>query len=116
MKNKGFFALNISRLAIGMASFLLTILYVVDELSFDKYNGKADRIFRVTEQVKLNGNETSNAGTEKPLNESLKVFPEIEQTTRFFTVSSLFLSPHKFFFRKGNNNVEKKTSFIPNQV
>jgi len=42
-KNKGFSAINIIGLAIGLAVCLLIVLYVVDELSYDKYNKNADR-------------------------------------------------------------------------
>ena len=108
MKNKGFTALNIIGLAIGLASCLLITLYVVDELSYDKYNVNANRIFRITETVKLNGNEASYAGTPQPLQEALKQFPEIEKTTRFFPVNSLFLSPKKFFLRNGDKKIEEK--------
>ena len=55
-KNKGFSAINIIGLATGLATCLLIILYVLDELSYDKYNANADRIYRVNNEIKFNGN------------------------------------------------------------
>jgi putative ABC transport system permease protein len=47
-KNKGFSAINILGLTIGMASSLLILLWVRNELSFDRFHAHADRIYRVT--------------------------------------------------------------------
>ncbi|HTE10190.1 MAG TPA: ABC transporter permease, partial [Chitinophagaceae bacterium] len=55
-KNKGFAALNIIGLAMGIASCLLIVLYVTDERSYDKYNVNADRIYRIDHEVKFGGN------------------------------------------------------------
>jgi putative ABC transport system permease protein len=55
LKNKGLFAINISGLAIGIATCLLIMMFVVDELSFDRYNKKADQIVRVVLKGKVNG-------------------------------------------------------------
>src|ERR1700735_3681434 len=101
LKNKGFTFLNVFGLSVGLATCLLIVFYVVDELSYDKYNTKADRIYRVTENVSLNGRAASYAGSEKPLAEALKSFPQIEKMTRFFPKETLFLSPQKFYIRKG---------------
>lgn len=46
-KQKGFSLINISGLAIGMACCLLILLYVSDELSYDRFHEKGDRIFRI---------------------------------------------------------------------
>ena len=47
-KNKGFSAINILGLTIGMASSLLILLWVRNELSYDRFNAHADRIYRIT--------------------------------------------------------------------
>ena len=46
-KQKGFTAINVLGLSVGLATCLSIVLYVVDELSYDHYNTKAERIFRV---------------------------------------------------------------------
>jgi putative ABC transport system permease protein len=50
-KNKGFSAINILGLTIGMASSLLILLWVRNELSYDRFNAHADRIYRVTAEA-----------------------------------------------------------------
>jgi putative ABC transport system permease protein len=107
-KNKGFTAINVLGLSVGLATCLLIVFYVVDELSYDKYNVKADRIYRITEVAKLNGNEASYAGSEKPLMEAIKSFPEIEKMARFIPKETLFISSQKFYIRKGNNNLQER--------
>lgn len=46
-KHKSFSLINIAGLAVGMACFILIMLYVQFELSFDRYHANADRIYRV---------------------------------------------------------------------
>ena len=53
-KSKGFTALNIIGLAAGLGVCLLIVLYVTDELSYDRYNVNADRIYRIDEDVYFN--------------------------------------------------------------
>ena len=54
-KNKGFSFINIFGLAIGIAVCLLIMLFVINEVSYDKFNKKADRIYRVDGDVKFGG-------------------------------------------------------------
>jgi putative ABC transport system permease protein len=67
VKNVGFTAINVLGLSVGLATCLLIVFYVVDELSYDKYNIKADRIYRITLQASLNGHAGSYATSEGPL-------------------------------------------------
>ena len=53
-KNKAFSAINIIGLAAGLAVCLLIVLYVIDELSYDKYNANADRIYRLDADIYFN--------------------------------------------------------------
>ncbi|MDP9078516.1 MAG: ABC transporter permease [Bacteroidota bacterium] len=82
-RNKGFSAINIFGLAIGLAVCLLITLFVIDELSYDKYNVNADRIYRVTSDFKVNGSvfldresPTSMAAT------MVREYPNIEMAAR----------------------------------
>src|SRR5690349_21754518 len=100
--NKGVSAINIIGLSAGFAACILIVMYVKDELSYDRYNVNANRIYRVTENVILNGHEGSYAGTEKPLKEAIQEVQGIERVTRLIPVTSLFLSPNEFFVKKGN--------------
>ena len=109
VKNFGFTAINVLGLSVGIATCLLIVFYVVDELSYDKYNTKADRIYRVTTKGRLNGHEGTYATTEGPLEGALKDnFPEIEKVTRLIDNNGLPASPSKFSIRKGTNNIPEK--------
>ena len=82
-KNKAFSAINIMGLASGLAVCLLIVLYVVDELSYDKYNEKADRIYRVDADIYFNNTQAIFAVAPDPLAPALvRDFPEIEQMVR----------------------------------
>ncbi len=54
--------INITGLAIGLASFMFIILYISDELSYDRFNEKADRIYRVNRFYNAN-NANEDAAT-----------------------------------------------------
>ncbi len=47
-KHKAFSFINVTGVAVGLACFLLIALYVKDELSYDRYNANANRIYRVS--------------------------------------------------------------------
>ena len=55
MRNKTFSAINILGLAIGMACCMLILLYVQDELSYDRHHENAHRIYRLATTVKVAG-------------------------------------------------------------
>ncbi len=83
-KHKSFSFINISGLAIGIACFILIILYVRYEFSYDCFHENADNIYRVglQDNIKL---QKSNyfAVTEAPLGPTLmKDFPEVLNATR----------------------------------
>src|ERR1700748_3028085 len=87
-KNKGFTAINVLGLSVGLATCLLIVFYVVDELSYDRYNIKADRIYRISVDASLNGNAGKYSTSEAPLIGAIKDnFPEIEKTTRLIDAS-----------------------------
>jgi len=101
VKNKGFTAINVVGLALGLATCLLIVFYVFDELSYDRYNINADRIFRVNEDIRFGGNDASYAVSPCPLAAALKAdFPEIDQVTRF-------RSRGGFQVKKGIQNIQE---------
>src|SRR5450432_3243184 len=84
-KNKIYSFINIIGLAIGLASFLLITLYIMDELSYDRYNDKADRIYRINSDIKLGGGELHMPVTSDMMGQLLiKDNPAIEQYTRIY--------------------------------
>jgi len=83
-KHKGYSFINITGLAIGVAACLLLFLWVQDELSYDRYHEKADRIYRVISQYEAEGRTRQFALTSAPVGPSLvNEFPEIEKAVRF---------------------------------
>lgn len=82
-KHRLFSAINIFGLALGLAAFWLMTLYVTDELSYDRYNVKADRIFRVAQHGKWGTGSFDLAITSAPYAPALKAdYPEVEDAAR----------------------------------
>ncbi len=82
-KRKFYTAINVIGLAIGLAAGLLITLYVLDELSYDRFHQRADRIYRVTTETNFNGNLSGSASTNYHVGEVIDdEIPEIETTLR----------------------------------
>lgn len=81
-KHKAFSLINIIGLAGGLTCCLLIFVFVNDELSFDKFQSKKDRIYRLQYFI-----QEFNIGSVPPVfAEHLNdFFPEVEKTTRLFT-------------------------------
>ncbi|MEJ7586264.1 MAG: ABC transporter permease [Ferruginibacter sp.] len=84
-RDKGYSLLNIVGLTIGITFSLFLIFYIKDELSYDRYHKKADRIFRVNSYIKEAEKDTMKwAITPFPLGPSFsKDYPEVEEAVRF---------------------------------
>ncbi|WP_431214012.1 ABC transporter permease [Puia sp. P3] len=82
-KNRGFTALNIFGLTVGLTTFLLIVLYVTDERSYDRWHPNADRIVRLNTDVKSNGAVSELANASPVIAATLRQhYPEVEATTR----------------------------------
>jgi putative ABC transport system permease protein len=100
-KNKFYSSINIIGLAVGLATCLLIFLYVTDELSYDKYNVNADRIYRVNNEIKFNGNYLDLAQVPALMGITMmREMPQIAQFTRMSWYGS-------FLVKKGNENVQE---------
>jgi len=66
LRQKAYSSINIAGLSIGIAASLLIILYVADELSFDRFHKDGNRIYRVGFNVLLQGNESSMVTSPAP--------------------------------------------------
>jgi putative ABC transport system permease protein len=98
-KSKGFTALNVIGLAAGLGVCLLIVLYVTDELSYDRYNVNADRIYRIDEDLYFNNTKYDAVTTSKFFGPTLVAsYPKIEQMVRF-------RNPGNQLVRKGNDHV-----------
>src|SRR5690349_4945 len=86
LRNKTLFSINIIGLAMGIATCLIIMLFVADELSFDRYNEKAGQIARVVLKGKVNGEVIKEAVTPAPVGPALKSeLPEVLDATRLRT-------------------------------
>ena len=82
-RHKGYSFINIAGLAVGMACSILIMLWVQDELSYDKFHLNRDRIFRVIQNINFADHSTTWAITQGPLGPALtEEFADIEDFTR----------------------------------
>jgi len=82
-RNKGFSAINIAGLAIGMASAMLILLWIQNELSHDQFHEKKDNLYMAWNRDVFDGAKQCWSTTPKILAPTLKKdYPEIEQATR----------------------------------
>ncbi len=86
MRDKWYSLLNILGLTIGITFSVFLIFYIKDELSYDRYNEKADRIYRIEAFVKEPDKDTMRwAITPFPMAQALsKDYPEVEEATRLW--------------------------------
>ncbi len=84
--------INILGLAVGIASCVIIVGYVSDELSFDKHHQDAERIYRVDCEVKFGPNHMRLAVTPGPLAEAFRNdYPEVEAIGRFWNDGSMLV-------------------------
>ncbi len=82
-KQKGYIAINIFGLSIGIASSLVIALFIIHQLSFDQYNLKKDRIYRLTLDGKIGEQEVNAAYTASVIGPTMATdFPEVEKFCR----------------------------------
>ncbi|MBS1916738.1 MAG: ABC transporter permease [Bacteroidetes bacterium] len=62
-RNKVYSFINIAGLSIGLACAMLIMLYVKDEVSFDRFHKKVNNIYRIVSKSKFNGQEYKNPFT-----------------------------------------------------
>lgn len=106
-KRKGYSLINIAGLAIGIATCLLILMFVNDELSYDSFNNKADRIYRVAAAFMQGGKNFNVAVIAPPVAQALiDECPEVENAVRF-RQRGRFIFQHK-----DNIFKETKVSYV----
>ncbi len=84
IRSKFYSLLNVLGLSIGLAVFIFLFLFVKDEISYDAYHEKADRIYRIESDFYISGNPDRFAIVPVPMAPALKTeYPEIESFVRF---------------------------------
>src|SRR5437763_13944196 len=83
-KDKWYSLLNVLGLTIGITFSLYLIFYVTDELSYDRYQKNADRIYRINTYIHEKDKNTDWTLTQLPLGPQIKKdYPEVEEMARF---------------------------------
>ncbi len=86
LSHKGYTAINVLGLALGLATCLLIVLYISDELSFDKHHRAVDRLYRIA----MESRNEQWAGMPGPMAEGIRTdFPEVESVTRVLKFSGI---------------------------
>ena len=129
LKQKFYSIINILGLTIGITVSSFILIYVLDEISYDRFNTKIDRLYRVGLEGKLAGQEVKAVYTCPPLGPAMMdEIPEVDQAIRLwnwndvvirheekvFTEDGIFLTDSTFFdlfsytLLKGNPEVALK--------
>lgn len=108
-KRKLYSVINIVGLAIGLASFIVISLYIFDELSYDRYHTKADRIYRVINVYDFKGVGEESSSCPYPVAPHLLMdYPGyIENAVRLFNNWST-----PYFVEYGNKSFREKHLFF----
>ncbi len=102
VKNKTFSLINIIGLATGLACFLLIALYVLNELSYDRHNKNASRIYRINSDIRFGGDEQRLPVTSDMMGPLLKKdYPQIGEYLRIYNSTGPKL------VRKGNEFINE---------
>ena len=82
-RHKGHSFINITGLAVGMAACILMLIWVQDELSYDKFHKNAGQIYRINTEDASGGKTFLLAGSPAPLGQAmLDELPEVSNVTR----------------------------------
>ena len=100
IRHKGYSAINIAGLAIGMACAILILLWVQDELSFDRFHENADVLYRVEENQHYSAGAYHVNVTPFPAGPAFKEgIPEVAEASRLTWAGGLlFRYGEKAFF------------------
>ncbi len=101
-RQKAYVFLNIMGLSIGIACSLLIALFLIHELSYDRFHSKGDRIYRVILDGKIGEQEVKAAYTCSPLGPTLlSELPEVESFVRVNVWGETILKNYEQSFSEG---------------
>ncbi len=103
IRNKLHSILNLLGLATGITCFILILIFVKYELSYDRFNTNSDRIYRIAVSGMLGNTEIHQTGTPPPLPKALYTeFPEVESVTRVIKYTNVQGNYEKKIFTEDN--------------
>lgn len=86
LRNRGFSAINILGLSVGMASAVLILLWIYNEISFDRFHRNGDQLYSAWNRGTFDGKLQCWESTPKILGPTLKnEFPEVINTSRNYS-------------------------------
>ncbi len=89
IRSRAYTLINLLGLALGMASCLLIVLYVQHELAYDSFHEQKDRIYRVSSDMSMGGNQDHYAMAGMAVGPTLaELYPEVDTFTRFLYSSN----------------------------
>lgn len=92
-KHAGYSLLNIIGLTLGITSALFLAIYVSDELSYDRYHEKADRIYRVSSKITETDDQFTWIIAQIPMGPQVVIdYPEVESFVRFINMPQALYS------------------------
>ncbi|HLZ87884.1 MAG TPA: ABC transporter permease, partial [Puia sp.] len=105
-KQKVLTFINVAGLSIGLACFSLILLFAVSEFNYDKFNTRADRIFRVAQlATRDDGQDMGTVDLNVALGPTMKkAFPDVEEAVR--------ISHGDKKFMRGNNGISLLDMFF----
>ncbi len=100
LKHKGYSFINIAGLGMGLACCAFILLYVQDELSYDRFHEKADRIYRVViDAYPPNAPPDCFALASRPVGRTIREeFPEVEHLVRINTWNPVIKQGEAYFY------------------
>jgi putative ABC transport system permease protein len=96
LRYRSYSFINVAGLAVGITCCLLILLFVQDELSYDRYHEKGDRIYRLVVEHQTEGGAFLNALSSAPMVPALlRDYPEIKNAVRFYPADASVLVSHE---------------------
>lgn len=109
LKFKGYAAVNIFGLAIGIACCLLIVQHLRDELSYDQHHENLDRLYRVGSIFKSSEGDTKTASSPSPLAwELAENYPEVEAAARIMQAPNI----NQYLVKVGDQSFYEENGFL----
>lgn len=111
-KDRFYTFINIAGLAIGLTTAVFIMLYVIDELTYDKHHENHKRIYRLESFFTINNKDEKVAATQIPLGPTLKdEYPEIEEFVRLAPLGTMYFKAEGETIREDSIYLADSTLF-----
>ena len=112
IKHIGYSVLNILGLTLGISSALFLIIYVADEVSYDRYHENADRIYRVSSKITEPDDQFTWVVAQIPFGpQVVHDYPEVQAYVRFINMPRALYKYEDKEFNEENFNFVDSTLF-----